>query len=81
MGQKVQGIRSINSSHKIDRGRLKIGNGETKALICTTCGYELRGECWLEGDSEQRGIKGRKKWNNCKSEYHKFQARELHLFL
>ena len=47
-GEKVQGIRSITGSYKID-GEVKnsIGNGEAKELICTTHGHELRGgECW-----------------------------------
>ena len=36
--EKVWGIRSINGRYKIDRGRLRIiqGNGEAKELICTT---------------------------------------------
>ena len=36
MGKKVQGIRSINGRYKIDRRRLRIGNGEAKELICMT---------------------------------------------
>ena len=38
MREKVWGIRSINGRYKIDRGRLRIiqGNGEAKELICTT---------------------------------------------
>ena len=45
MGEKVQGISSINGSYKIDRGRLRIvqENGEAKELICMTNGHELRG--------------------------------------
>ena len=37
-GRKIRGIRSINGRYKIDRGRLRIiqGNGEAKELICTT---------------------------------------------
>ena len=36
MGEKAQGIRSINGRYKIDRGRLRnsIGNGEANTLIC-----------------------------------------------
>ena len=43
MGEKVQGIRSLNGRYKID-GEVKnsIGNGEAKELICTTQGHELR---------------------------------------
>ena len=44
-----------------------MGNGESKELICTTHGHELRwgnvGGRWGTG---QRGIKG-KKWDNCNS--------------
>ena len=43
-----------------------IGNGEAKELICMTHGHELR---WRNaggrGGTGQRGIKGRKKWDNC----------------
>ena len=44
MGEKVQGIRSINGRSKIDRGRLRIvmGDREAKELICTTHRHELR---------------------------------------
>ena len=43
MGEKIQGIRSINGRYKID-GEVKnsIRNGEAKELICTTLGRELR---------------------------------------
>ena len=43
MGEKVQGIRSLNGRYKID-GEVKnsIGNGEAKEHICTTHGHELR---------------------------------------
>ena len=44
MGEKVQGIRSINGRYKIDREvKNSIGNGEAKELICMTQGHELRG--------------------------------------
>ena len=41
-------------------------NGKAEELICTTHGYELRGkgQCWWEEGAGQRGIKGRKKWDN-----------------
>ena len=44
MGEKVQGVRSINGRYKIDRGRLRIvmGDREAKELICTTHRHELR---------------------------------------
>ena len=57
MVEKVQGIRSIISRHKIDGERQKngIGNRGLKELICTTHGHELRqGGCW-----RVRGIQGR----------------------
>ena len=38
-----------------------IGNVETKELICTTHGHELKGE-----NAGWRGIKGGK-WDNCNS--------------
>ena len=45
MGEKVQGIRSINGRYKTD-GEIKnsMGNGEGKKLIYTTHGHELRGK-------------------------------------
>ena len=46
-----------------------IGNGEAKELICTTHGHELRvgGNAGGRGDTGQKRIKGRKKWDNCNS--------------
>ena len=43
MGEKVEGIRSINGKYKID-GEVKnsMGNGEAKELTCMTYGCELR---------------------------------------
>ena len=71
-GEKVQGIRSINGRYKIDRGRLRIVWEMEKPknlYVRTTHGHELRGgdECWWEGCSGWREIKGRKKWDNCNS--------------
>ena len=45
MGEKVQGIRSINGRYKIRQGEVKnsMGNGEAKELICMTHGHDLRG--------------------------------------
>ena len=44
MGEKVQGISSINSRYKIDvEGENSMGNGEAEELICTTHGHELIG--------------------------------------
>ena len=57
MGEKVRGIRSINSRYNIDRGRLRIvGNGEAKELIHMTHGHELR---W--GNDGERGVQGGEK--------------------
>ena len=64
MGKKVQGIRSINGRHKIDRGRLRIGWEMEKPkniIICMSHGHKLR--WWNDGGgvgTGQRGIKGRK---------------------
>ena len=66
-GEKVQGTRSRIVRHKIDRGRLRIGNGDAKYLICTTHGHELRGgNRGATGCAGWRGIKGGK-WDNCNS--------------
>ena len=68
MGKKVQGIRSINGSYKIDRGEVKnsIGNVEARELLCMTHGHELRWENdGGKGCTGQRGIQRRKKWDNC----------------
>ena len=70
MGGKVQGIRSINGRHKIDRGRLRIvWEMEAKELICTTHGHELggMGDCWLEEGCRVEGNEGEKKWDKCNS--------------
>ena len=50
MGEKVQGIRSINGRYKID-GKVKnsMGNREAKELVFTTHGHEIRGRGMLEG--------------------------------
>ena len=51
MGEKLQGIRSINGRYKNRQGEVKnsIGNGEAKDLICMTHGHEVSGEeCWWE---------------------------------
>ena len=45
-----------------------MGNGEAKELICTTHGHELRwGNDGGRGATGGRGIKGRKKRDNCNS--------------
>ena len=56
MGEKVQGISSINGRYKIHRGEVKnsIGNREAKELTCMTHGHELR---W--GNDDGVGVQGR----------------------
>ena len=45
-----------------------MGNGEAKEFICMTHGHELSGgNVDGRGGAEQRGIKGRTKWDNCNS--------------
>ena len=62
MGEKVQGIRSINGRYKIGKVKNSIGNGKAKELTCMTYGHELRGRGMLvEGWCMVEGIKGEKK--------------------
>ena len=43
MGEKVQGIRSIDFRNKIDRGRLRmVWEMEKPKFICTTYEHELK---------------------------------------
>ena len=45
-----------------------MGNGKAKELICMIHGHELRrGDDGGRGSAGWRGIKGRKKWDNCNS--------------
>ena len=45
-----------------------MGNGEANELICTNHGHELRWEnAGGRGGTGKRGIKERKKWDNCNS--------------
>ena len=62
MGEKLQGIRSINGRYKNRQGEVKnsIGNGEAKDLICMTHGHELSGGkcrwgCRAEGNKGGNG--------------------------
>ena len=52
-------------------------NGEAKEFICTIHRHELRGagDAGGKGSAGQRGIKGRKKWDNCNSIINK-----IHIF-
>ena len=67
-GGKDAGERSIIGRYKIDRGRLRIGNGVTKELICMTHTHELGGrDCWREWGVPGRGRQRGKNWNNYNS--------------
>ena len=45
-----------------------MGNGEAKELVGMTHGHEVRwGNAGGSWGTAQRGIKGKKKWDNCKS--------------
>ena len=49
-----------------------MGNGGAKELIFMTHGHELSlGNTDRSGSAEQKGIKGRKKWDSCNSRIHK----------
>ena len=69
MRKKVQGIRSIIGRYKIDRRGLRIvwEMEKPKNLLYMTHGPELRWENDGGGGTRQRGIKGRKKWDNSNS--------------
>ena len=73
--------RSINDKYKIDRGRLRIvwEMQKPKNLYVTTHGHELRGVggCWKEGSEGQRGIQGRKIWDNYNSIANKTYFKKL----
>ena len=59
MGEKVQGISSINGRCTIDRGRLRIVREMEKPKdSCTTHGHELRWGNDDGGNIGWRGIKG-----------------------
>ena len=61
MGEKVQGIRSINGRYKIGEIKNSKGNVETKEFICRTHGHELKGRgCGWEGVCRVEGNKGGK---------------------
>ena len=63
MGEMVQGLKSINWWHEIDRENVKngIGNGVAKEHICMTHGHELRGKSAGENGGTGPGVK-REKW-------------------
>ena len=56
IGEKVQGIRSINGQVQNRQREVKnsMGNGETRELMCMTHGHELR---W--GNDGGMGVEGR----------------------
>ena len=54
-------------------GKNSIGNVEAKELTCMSHGHELKlGNDGGRGGTGQRGIKGRKKWDNCNSIINKY---------
>ena len=70
MGKKVQGIRSINSRYKIDKGMLGIVWAMEKLKNL----YDMYNPwTWTKGGgyaggrwgAKQKGIKGRNIWDNC----------------
>ena len=64
----------IIGRYKIDGGKVKnsIGNGEAKELICTH-GHELKcRNAGGRGGAGQRGIRRKKKWDNCNSIINKY---------
>ena len=71
--EENEGKGTGNKKHKWQvqntQGEVKnsTGNGEAKELICMTHGHKLRwGNVSGRSGAGQRGIKGRKKWDNCK---------------
>ena len=67
MGEKVQGIRSINGRYKIGKVKTSIGNGKAKELTCMTLGHELSGVGMLVGGGcRVEASKGEKR-DNCNS--------------
>ena len=62
MGEKVQGLRSINWWVQSGQGGVKNSTGNVKPNICTTYGYGLRGVgyYWTEGGYWVQGGKGEK---------------------
>ena len=70
MGGKVQGIRSINGRYKIDRGLLRVVWEMEKPKNLYVQPMDMnQGQGMLEGvgGAGWKGIKGRKKWDNCYS--------------
>ena len=55
IGEKVQGIRSINVGIKQGTVKNSMENGETKELTCMTHGHELRGGMLVGGGMQGRG--------------------------
>ena len=59
-----------------------MGNGEAKEVICMTHGHELRcGNAGGKVGARQRGIKGRKKWDNCNSIINKIYLKIYRIIL
>ena len=84
MGGKGTGNKKHNCQAQNRQGEVKnnVGNREAKELMCTTHGHELSGGgCWREWGVGQRGIKGRKKWENCNSIINKIYFKKCLLLL
>ena len=69
MGEKVEGIRSINGRHKNRQGDVKnsMGNGEAKELVCMTHGHELKWQMLVGGGCMAEGNNGKKNMDSCNS--------------
>ena len=63
MGEKVQGMRSINGRYKIDRGRLRKYKKfrSQRTYMYDPWAWSEEGDAGGREGAEQRGIKGRKK--------------------
>ena len=69
MGEKVHGIRSMNSRYKIDRGRLRrVWEMEKpKNLYARPMDMNYGGGMMVGGGYLAERNKGEKKWDNCNS--------------
>ena len=60
MGEKLQGIRSINWQVQNRQGEVKnsMGNGKAKDFICMTHGHQIRERMLVGGQCKAEGEKG-----------------------
>ena len=59
-----------------------MGNGEAKELLCTTHRHKLKwGSAGGREGAGQRGIKWRKKWDNCNSIISKIHLKSKRLMI